>query len=62
MQETKYIQGQKVIKKSSGDEMIVDRYEGSKLVCMYLDPLSGEVTGCAFELDQIEPFHSTEWI
>ncbi|EKO50304.1 hypothetical protein LEP1GSC131_0327 [Leptospira kirschneri str. 200802841] len=42
--------------------MIVDRYEGSKLVCMYLDPLSGEVTGCAFELDQIEPFHSTEWI
>ncbi|WP_036085071.1 hypothetical protein [Leptospira noguchii] len=51
-----YTHGQKVIKKSSGAEMVVDRYEGSKIVCVYLDPSSGNATGYPLELDEIEPF------
>ncbi|EPE84470.1 hypothetical protein LEP1GSC021_4558 [Leptospira noguchii str. 1993005606] len=36
--------------------MVVDRYEGSKIVCVYLDPSSGNATGYPLELDEIEPF------
>ncbi|WP_141638350.1 hypothetical protein [Leptospira interrogans] len=56
MQETQYTQGQKVIKKTTGEEMIVDAQLGAfQVMCIGLDGY-GKWTMYEMSLDQIEPF------